>query len=130
MTGYQDDFIAIDKYFRKYKTGLPDSAARLQKDWILWYDKLTWLELNYNKSLWLEARERRKAFNAAKGTPEDANGMTSEDMYPNGPPGNAGLPGAIGSGVANAGNSLLMPACVIGGTVVALLLYKELVPRH
>jgi hypothetical protein len=126
VTGYAEDLEAIDRYVRGFtpnsRPALTLAAKDLKDSWIRWYDGLSFLEKNGSKEKWLEGRERRRAFNVAMGMPEDPSGMTSEDVFPSGPPGST-LGGAVQAG-SDAGKSL-MPyiqwALVIGGLGVGYL---------
>jgi len=85
LTDHALDIEAIGKYITSIRART-SIANNLQVDWTLWYTSLSWYQKNFNTDIWNAARAKRKAFNDANGTPEDPNGMTSEQMFPAGDP--------------------------------------------
>jgi hypothetical protein len=130
LTGYAEDLEAINRYFHSYTPSkIPENANLLLNDWVNWYSKLTWWSMNTNKELWIEGRAKRKAFNAALGTPESIDGMTSEIMYPSGVPG-SGL-AQVAVAMPDIGKALIpiiTPIIyVVGGGIIANMLLQSLV---
>lgn len=121
LTGYAEDLQAINKYITNHNvTELPSSAAALYRDWVQWFNQLTWWPMNMDKNIWLTGRKKRELFNIAKGTPTVPNAVMSEQVWPDGPP-LSGLAGAAQGAVGAA--SIVLPV-VVG--VGALLLFMEL----
>ena len=85
LTNNYKDIEAINVYITRTRAKTSE-ANNLQIAWLLWYTNLNWWSKSFNKDIYNTARDKRRAFNEANGTPEDPNGMTMEQMFPDGDP--------------------------------------------
>lgn len=64
MSMQSDDMEALNRYMTSTKR-ITSKASALHDEWIEWYDSLGWYEINFDTSIFDQARNRKNAFNLA-----------------------------------------------------------------